>query len=543
MAKAPQPLRIGVDLGEHGLHALVMQPDGRLHPFRTALTAYGETDAAFDKLAAELYTLGLEPGPDTATAETVLVSRRSWQALTRPEPVAFLITEGFEDIFLVRGQRPTVASLFCGLKLTTLCPRERCLGVPERLGADGSVLKPLTGDALLALQKRVRELGVSAIAVVLLHSYQNDAHERTVAEALAPLELPVSISSAVARVPDERRRAGAALLDACLAPTLSRELASLRGAGFGHILCTDAAGDAVPAAQSLPLRRLLAPAAAGLRGAQRIAAANGMPRFLALGAFDRFAVVALYDPTLQPDTAPVVGPLSEPELAADVPAQALQIFEADAQDGLPALEEQLLAALFAMTLERGHDPAIYPLVCYGSVAPQLGATLAERLGAESVLMLPAPALVTAFGALCAPVVCQRRELLFVEASSAQQTGQVAATLHALADRLRADLAREGYLTSQYLPGHEWFAEMRYQGQGMGHMHALTLIGLGDGGPAVGGDTDLVVRFCIEHQRRYGFTLAECPVELVALRVRATLPVATPSYSEFTKLVADYFGAK
>jgi N-methylhydantoinase A/oxoprolinase/acetone carboxylase beta subunit len=124
--------------------------------------------------------------------------------------------------------------------------------------------------------------------------------------------------------------------------------------------------------------------------------------------------------------------------------------------------------------------------------------------------------------------------LSVEASSAQQTGQIVTTLQALVSRLRDDLTREGYLPCEYPPTLEWLAEMRYHGQ---QGPALILPGIGDGGPAVGGETDLVVRFCVEHQRRYGFLLAECPVEIVALRVRFTLPVATPSYTELAKLKA------
>ena len=463
--------------------------------------------------------------------------------------VALLVTEGFEDLLFINDAQPEIGSILGGLQLGDLLAREHCIGVPERLSADGSVLRALTKEALIALQERVKELGVSAVAVVLLHSYQNAAHEEAVAQALAPLGLPVSLSSVVARIPNERVRAQATFLDAYLAVPHSEELLALHTAGLSRILCVDSAGNVGPASQILPLRRILSHAAAGLRGAERIASAHGLPRFLALGMSSdrRFATLALCQKAIESDAAPQLKLGMDARLQREMgdaldlelPALELRIIRADASDAAQAdaLAEQILAAFSAMTLDRGYDPESFPLLCYGRIEQTLGKTIGKRLGSASTLLLPAPELVVAYGALCAPLVYERREILCVEASSAQQTGQVAATLQVLTTRLGADLKRDGYLVSHHLPGHEWLAEMRYQGQGMGCTHALALPGLGDGSPAASGDTDLVVRFYTEHQRRFGYTLAECPVELLALRVRLTLPVATPAYAEFAKLAA------
>jgi N-methylhydantoinase A/oxoprolinase/acetone carboxylase beta subunit len=536
MPKAPLPLRVGLDLAEKSLNALLLRPDGRMHPFCAEFTADEPLDSVFAGLLSELATVLPESREALGSCEAVLASSRSFSALRKDRRVALLITEGFEDTLFLSDACCSPAGVFAGLRFAELCPRERCLGVKERLGADGAVITPLTSDSLSELYSRVAALNVSAVAVVLLHSYQNDAHERTIAEVLAPLGIPVSLSSVVARVPDERLRARATLLDACLAPTFCEELAALRKAGLSRVLCSESAGDVVPASQVLPLRRLLSKAACGLIGAQRLTATHGIPRFLSLGLDSRFATVALCDPTIPPMLQADAAPQTDPDIGIAVPAQELQVVELGNADPSDELQDRLLSALQAITIERGHDPEVYPLVCYGSVKSPLATLLTERLGAQFVLMLPAASFVAAYGALCAPVVCQRRELLFVEASSAQQTGQVAATLHALCTRLRADLQRDGWKIADHLPGAEWMAELRYQGQGMGQLHVLTLTGLGDGGPAVSGATDLVVRFCAEHQRRYGFMLAECPVELVALQMRVTIPTAAPHHTELSKLI-------
>lgn len=552
MPKAPPPLRIGLDLGDQSLTALVLHPDGHLRHHHAELGEGRSLDSALTALI---------PGQlsPATPVEAILASRRHWTALRRGVRVALLITEGFEDVLQLDSRRSVALG---GLSLSELCPPELCLGVPERLGADGSVVRALTAESLGELRERVAALHVSAVAVVLLHSYQNDAHERTVAEALAPLGIPVSISSLIARVADERLRTRATLLDACLAPTLADELRSLRSlgpAGSLRALCVESSGHAVPCctkepAQSLPLRTALSAIAAGLRGIQRVASAGGgPPRFIALAAESCGATLALCDPSLPaglrtplgfsfagpgpggpspgiPELGPGLLPEILPELVAELPAQGFQVVGYEPDQALAALE----AALTAFTVEQGHDPADYPIVPYGSVAPRLAPELARRLGSPGAWMPPAPGLIAAYGALCSPIVCQQRELLLVEASSAQQIGQVSATLHALTARLRAELKSVGLITSDLLPGHEWLAELRYLGQ----RHAIYLPGVGDGRPASSGATDLVVRFCDEHERRYGFRLPECPVELVALRVRVTVTGPMPSSAALARLDAQ-----
>ena len=78
-------------------------------------------------------------------------------------------------------------------------PRHLCFGVPERLNPDGSVLIPLDEDIVRLVVAKLREEGVEAVAVCLLHSYANPAHEKRVG-AILRAELPdvaVSLSSDV----------------------------------------------------------------------------------------------------------------------------------------------------------------------------------------------------------------------------------------------------------------------------------------------------------------------------------------------------------
>ncbi|HRI52732.1 MAG TPA: hydantoinase/oxoprolinase family protein, partial [Pseudomonadota bacterium] len=198
---------------------------------------------------------------------------------------------------------------------------------------------------------------------------------------------------------------------------------------------------------------------------------------------------------------------------------------------LAAATAQLVDAVWAVSVERGQDPADFPLLAYGPAGGLFAAAVATQLGMRSVVIPPAADLLTAYGALSAPVLRERSRLLRCEASGAQQRGLLEATLRALTDELRRDLLAEGRIERGHPTGLQWSADLRYAGQA----HTLTLAGLGEGGPAPDGATDLVVRFHQEHERRYGFTLGERPVELELVRVRAAAPIFGPSFVQLCQL--------
>src|SRR6185436_7005008 len=85
-----------------------------------------------------------------------------------------------------------------------LVPRKHVFEIEERIDHTGKVAIPLDVDQVRTVVAQIREEGVEAVAVCLLHAFRNPLHERQIAELLAR-ELPgvpVSISSDV--MPDIR---------------------------------------------------------------------------------------------------------------------------------------------------------------------------------------------------------------------------------------------------------------------------------------------------------------------------------------------------
>src|SRR5690349_5365931 len=102
---------------------------------------------------------------------------------------ALLITQGFRDIYEIgRVNRPDAYNLFF-TKHRPLIPRSLRYEVPERLLADGSVYRELDEARVRELARELKTQGVEAVAILLLHSYRNPAHEIRVREIVRE-ELP-----------------------------------------------------------------------------------------------------------------------------------------------------------------------------------------------------------------------------------------------------------------------------------------------------------------------------------------------------------------
>lgn len=153
---------------------------------------------------------------------------------------ALLCTQGHPDVLLFRegGGRTTLFD-YSQEYPAPYVPRSLTYEVPERVHADGSVRQVLDEEAVRTVAADIQQRDVEAVAVCLLWSIVNPAHELRVGEILAEVapEIPVTLSHALNPSLREYRRASSAAIDASLKPLMSRffrELEeTLRGKGFG----------------------------------------------------------------------------------------------------------------------------------------------------------------------------------------------------------------------------------------------------------------------------------------------------------------------
>ena len=175
--------------------------------------------------------------------------------------VAFVTTEGFGDmLWLGRGQRAELYALNPS-RVEPLVWREDVYEVPERVGADGTVVQELTDLPSLSGE------GFEAIAVCLLHSSLNPIHENRFAGE------KVFLSHTVAPGSGEYERGTTTVLAAYLSPRVLRYIENLEtNLSKSELRIVHSAGGLLTAeeAKKLPHRLALSGPAAGLRGALEV---------------------------------------------------------------------------------------------------------------------------------------------------------------------------------------------------------------------------------------------------------------------------------
>jgi N-methylhydantoinase A/oxoprolinase/acetone carboxylase beta subunit len=145
---------------------------------------------------------------------------------------ALLITDGFRDLLVM--QRPVRYSTYDLWfdKHEPLVRRSRVFPVIERLAHDGATVVPLDEEALRETVAEIRELGVEAVAVSLLHAYADPAHERRVGELVAEMipEATLSLSHEVAPIIGEYERTSTTVVNAYIQPAFRHYLDRLQEA-------------------------------------------------------------------------------------------------------------------------------------------------------------------------------------------------------------------------------------------------------------------------------------------------------------------------
>jgi N-methylhydantoinase A/oxoprolinase/acetone carboxylase beta subunit len=145
--------------------------------------------------------------------------------------IGLITTQGFRDVLEIgRQMRHQMYDLV--LKPETpvfLAPRRYRMEVAERLDARGRVLVPLDEDSVRLAVTRLAELDVRAIAVSLLFSFLDPAHERrtrAIIQEMLP-GLPVSLSSDVDPAFREYERTCVTAFDAYIKPIVADYLANM----------------------------------------------------------------------------------------------------------------------------------------------------------------------------------------------------------------------------------------------------------------------------------------------------------------------------
>ena len=314
---------VGVDVGGTFTDLIAYGEDGALHSAKVPSIPGEQWRGVLDALAA----LGVAPESlrafvhGTTIATNALLERKGART-------GLVTTEGFRDLLEIGKGRRLVGGLFDPewQRPAPLVPRDRRFEVPERLAADGQVVRPLDGFDFDALAAALREKGVEAIAVALVHSYLDRGHERTAADALGARlgGVPVSESAALTPERGEFERTSTAVLNAYLTPVMRRYLAELEAALLDrgvaapvNIMGSNGGSMTLAAAAERCAATFLSGPVGGVTGAVRVAEHAGAPDLITFdmgGTSTDVALVHGLAPRMSHDNRIDAFPLKMPQL-------------------------------------------------------------------------------------------------------------------------------------------------------------------------------------------------------------------------------------
>ncbi len=134
--------------------------------------------------------------------------------------VGLVTTKGFRHIIEVGDGRRAETYSLQWERPAPFAPTHLVFEVDERVNAAGEIVTPLDRRAATAVLRTLIDRGVKSIAVSLLHSYANGAHERMLAELIRDLapDVHVSISSQIDPRIREFQRTSTTVLNAYAMP-------------------------------------------------------------------------------------------------------------------------------------------------------------------------------------------------------------------------------------------------------------------------------------------------------------------------------------
>lgn len=301
--------RLGIDIGGTFTDVALVGDDGVVVVAKVPSTPDDYSRGVLDGVAAALARAGRAASDareivhGTTVATNALLQRRGPRT-------GLLTTAGFRDLLEIRRMRMPRLYDLSWEKPPPLVERALRLEVDERLDHTGAVIRPLDEAGAAAAIDALVAQGAQSVAVCLLHSYANPAHEARLGELLrqrAP-HVHASLSHEVLPRIQEYERTSTTVIDAYVGPVVGRYLeemeAGLAALGLaapllvmqsngGSMSAGTARRRAAHLVESGPAAGAIAAAALGLQTGQRRLLALDMGGTTAKAAFVQDGVVPL----------------------------------------------------------------------------------------------------------------------------------------------------------------------------------------------------------------------------------------------------------
>jgi N-methylhydantoinase A len=298
-------VRIAVDIGGTFTDValeLAYDPDS-LVTAKTSTTTNNPAEGVLMGIALALNMAKRRPAEvqsiihGTTLATNALIERKG-------AAVAIITTEGFRDILEIAYERRYDQYDVFLDKPDTIVQRDRCFTVPERISARGEILRTLDEQKLDGVLGQLAAADVRSVAVCLLHSYANAAHEYCIRDRISSLypQLSVSLSSEVSPEIREYDRLCTTVANAFIRPLMESYLDSLslalsrKGFDCPLLIMTSGGGmTTLETAKRFPIRLVESGPSGGAMLATRIAQQCDIEKLVSFDMGGTTAKICLID--------------------------------------------------------------------------------------------------------------------------------------------------------------------------------------------------------------------------------------------------------
>jgi N-methylhydantoinase A len=319
--------RVGVDVGGTFTDLMLFDEEsGRYWRHKTPSTPHDPSEAVLSGIAAICAQGGVDPQSvaqimhGTTVATNVILEGKGAR-------VGLVTTEGFKQILhLARSQTPgPLAGWMIMIKPEPPATLADTREVPERMSAQGTVVRELDEAAAEKTMQELVASGIESLTISLINSFANADHEKrlkAIAQRVAP-NLPVTISSEVLPEFREYERALTAAMNAYVKPKVRTYVANLdshlKEQGVSarlNILRSDAGLMTAETTEENPVYTLMSGPSGGVAGALHLALRAGFPNILTfdMGGTSTDVALCMGEPNIARETVLGYFPVKVPSV-------------------------------------------------------------------------------------------------------------------------------------------------------------------------------------------------------------------------------------
>nr|WP_281722262.1 hydantoinase/oxoprolinase family protein [Nitrosomonas nitrosa] len=305
---------IGVDIGGTFTDVVCRTPGRPLRVMKVPTTRSDPSQAVLQAVWQLKDQWGVTPSDVARFVHGTTVATNA--VLERKGPkTGLLTTAGFKDILEIgRQMRQTMYAAVLEPEVPGfLAPGAFRHEIVERIGQDGSVVRPLNEQSVRDAADALVKAGVEGIAICFLFSFVNPAHEQRAGEIIREVypDIALSLSCEVDPAFREYERTVVTTFDAYIKPVIDRYLANLESglakAGVPaplQIMQSRGGIASSEVARRRPVRLFLSGPAAGVVGAQMVGNSAGISDLISMdigGTSSDIALIRAGEPLIRPE--------------------------------------------------------------------------------------------------------------------------------------------------------------------------------------------------------------------------------------------------